>query len=53
MKIDFTPEQIAVIDQAVQQLPYFVAAPLIHHINKQIAEYRDQVSASEGNEKQQ
>jgi len=36
MKIDFTVEQMTVIDKAVQQLPYYVAAPLIAHINAEI-----------------
>lgn len=38
MKLDFTLEQIGILDKAIQQLPYYVAAPLISHINKQIAE---------------
>ena len=38
MQIDFTYEQLGVLDKAVQQLPYFMGAPLIAHINKQIAE---------------
>lgn len=40
MKIEFTIEQIGILDQAVQQLPYYIAAPLIAHINKQIAEQK-------------
>jgi hypothetical protein len=38
MKIDFTLEQIQVLDRALQQLPYYLAAPLIAHINKEITE---------------
>ena len=33
MKIDFSREQLVVLDKALQQLPYYVAAPLINHIN--------------------
>jgi precorrin-4 methylase len=36
MQIDFTIEQLSVLDKAIQQLPYYVAAPLIAHINKEI-----------------
>lgn len=36
MKIDFSYEQLALIDKAVQQLPFYLAAPLIAHINKEI-----------------
>jgi hypothetical protein len=32
----FTAEQIAVIDRALQQAPYYVAAPLIAEINRQL-----------------
>lgn len=36
MQIDFTLEQLGILDKAIQQLPYYVAAPLISHINKEI-----------------
>jgi len=36
MQIDFTLDQLAVLDKAIQQLPFYVAAPLIAHINKEI-----------------
>lgn len=36
MQIDFTFEQLSTLDKAIQQLPYYVAAPLIAHINEQI-----------------
>lgn len=36
MQIDFTIEQLSILDKAVQQLPYYIAAPLISHINKEI-----------------
>ena len=38
MQIDFTLDQLGILDRAVQQLPYAIAAPLIHHINEQIAQ---------------
>lgn len=38
MQIDFTFEQLGILDKAIQQLPYYVAAPLVAHINRQIAE---------------
>lgn len=38
MIIDFTLEQLALLDTAIQQLPYYQAAPLIATINKQLAE---------------
>ena len=36
MKINFTPEQLSILDKAIQQLPYYMAAPLIQHINLEI-----------------
>lgn len=42
MKIDFSMEQLAILDKAIQQLPYYVAAPLIQHINVQIIEAQKQ-----------
>ncbi len=36
MKIEFTTDQLALLDKAIQQLPYYMAAPLIEHINEQI-----------------
>ena len=41
MKIEFTVEQLGYIDNAIQQLPYYIAAPLIHHINQQISNERN------------
>ncbi|SSW86883.1 Uncharacterised protein [Klebsiella pneumoniae] len=35
MKIELSDQQLQVIDRALQQLPYNVAAPIIEHINKQ------------------
>jgi 16S rRNA A1518/A1519 N6-dimethyltransferase RsmA/KsgA/DIM1 with predicted DNA glycosylase/AP lyase activity len=36
MQIDFTIDQLGILDKAIQQLPYYIAAPLISHINKEI-----------------
>jgi 16S rRNA A1518/A1519 N6-dimethyltransferase RsmA/KsgA/DIM1 with predicted DNA glycosylase/AP lyase activity len=36
MKLDFTLAQLATLDKAIQQLPYYVAAPLIAHINAEL-----------------
>lgn len=35
MRIELTVEQLATIDEALQQLPYNIAKPLIDHINLQ------------------
>lgn len=40
MKLEFTLEQLGVLDKALQQLPYFVAAPLIASINQQLEAQR-------------
>ena len=37
MKIEFTDEQMAVLNDALVQLPYWRAAPLIQAINEQLA----------------
>lgn len=36
MQIDFTFEQLSILDKAIQQMPYHIAAPLIAHINSEI-----------------
>jgi hypothetical protein len=41
MKIEFTIEQLGVVDRALQQIPYYLAAPLIADINKQIQQQFD------------
>lgn len=38
MKLEFTPDQLAILNEAIVQLPYKVAAPLIAQINSQIQE---------------
>ena len=36
MKIDFNEQQLNVLNTALVELPYRLAAPLIKHINEQI-----------------
>jgi hypothetical protein len=36
MKIQFTEQQLAVLNAALVELPYRLSAPLINHINQQI-----------------
>lgn len=38
MKLEFTNEQLAILNEALIQLPFKVAAPLIQQINQQIQE---------------
>lgn len=40
MRLEFTIEQLAVLDKALQQMPYYMAAPVIASINKQLAEQK-------------
>ena len=44
--LSFTPEQLAVIDRALQAQPYAIAAPLIAEINRQIAEKKGEANES-------
>ena len=50
MKIEFTTDQLIVLDKALQQMPFYLAAPIIASINKQLAQQqkdkRDNVSQS-------
>lgn len=36
MKLEFTNEQLIILDKALQQMPYYLAAPIIESINQQI-----------------
>lgn len=38
MKIEFNQQQLKVLNEALVELPFRVAAPLIDHINQQIKE---------------
>lgn len=38
ISLTFSQEQLRVIDEALQQLPYYKAAPVIVEINRQIAQ---------------
>lgn len=40
MKLEFTLQQLAIIDKALQQLPYYLAAPLIMEVNKQLEDQK-------------
>lgn len=46
MTLTFTPEQLAVIDRALQAMPYHMVAALIADINCQLAEASDGTSNS-------
>ena len=37
MKIEFSVEQLQILDKAIQQLPFYVAAPLLDHINRELS----------------
>ncbi len=41
INLNFTQEQLGVIDKALQQIPFYLAAPLIQEINKQIQRHFD------------
>lgn len=38
IELKFTVEQLQILDKALQNLPYREAAPIIAHVNKQLAE---------------
>jgi hypothetical protein len=40
MKLEFNDQQLQVLSSALVELPFRIAAPLIQHINNQIAEQR-------------
>jgi hypothetical protein len=42
MKLELTQDQLIILDEALQQLAYYKAAPLIQEINKQILEQENQ-----------
>jgi hypothetical protein len=39
MPINFTQDELKIIDQALQQIPYYAAKPIIDNINKQIQDF--------------
>ena len=43
MNLKFTNEQLAILNEALIQLPFKVAAPLIQQINQQIQEAHDKI----------
>lgn len=48
--LKFTEQQIAVLDRALQDLPFKFAAPLIKTINEQLVSQRKEADASEAPE---
>ena len=38
MKIEFNEQQLGILNAALAEIPYRMAAPLINHINQQIQE---------------
>lgn len=47
-EITFTDQQLAVLNDALVQMPYRLAAPLIAHINEQIQKQREQAPSDKG-----
>jgi hypothetical protein len=47
MKLEFSENDLIVLDKALQQMPYYLAAPIIDSINQQI---RAQVSQEESDD---
>ena len=43
MKIDFTNEQLQVLNAAIVEMPFRVAQPLITHINSEIQKRHNEV----------
>ena len=41
MKIEFNEQQLQVLNAALVEIPYRMAAPLIQHINQQIQEQQN------------
>lgn len=41
MKLEFTLEQLLLLDRALQQQPYYMAAPLIDSINTQLKQHQE------------
>lgn len=44
MKIEFSKDQLIVLNSAICELPYRIAAPLINHINAEIQKAFDMAS---------
>jgi hypothetical protein len=40
--LNFTPQELAVLNDALMQMPYGRVAPLVQNINKQIQEQQQQ-----------
>jgi hypothetical protein len=42
MNLQFSEDELMVLDKALQQMPYYLAAPIIESINRQINAQRNQ-----------
>lgn len=47
--LNFTIEQIYILDKALQQMPYKDAAPVIANINQQIKEQQSKITENQNN----
>jgi hypothetical protein len=45
MKIEFNEQQLGILNAALVEIPYRMAAPLIQHINQQIQEQENPESS--------
>ena len=43
--LQVTEEQLVIIDRALQEMPFRVAAPVVHDLNRQIAEQQAKQNA--------
>jgi hypothetical protein len=51
MKIEFSNEQLQILNDAIQEMPFKVAAPLIAHINKEIqARFNESIDVKESDD---
>jgi len=48
IKLEFTEQQLVLIDQGIQHLPHYLAVPLINDINRQIKASPPIVTAAPG-----
>lgn len=47
MKLEFTEQDLVILDKALQQMPYGVVASLINKINSQIVEQKEPLQDEE------
>lgn len=53
MKLEFNEQQIQILNAALLELPYRIAAPLINNINQQIQEQRGIDSSDRDNKSEE